>query len=220
MPSASAVRKHRSSFLEFRTALICVPQPRRGRASRAVLRLPLTRFEKAHGRAKFFVVMICPPANASKRGDKGPAQFGQGILDRNRFGVFHSSGDECRRFKVAQCSRKHSLGDVSKATQQLPVAMWPFLESGNNLDCPLADENRGDPFRPALSFVLHFLQAMNEKGFQLVEPTPLSLHFSRASPHVASLSLSMQAGTRMCLLDRHLFLRNLALPRDCKESGS
>jgi hypothetical protein len=58
------------------------------------------------------------------------------------------------------------LRDAIELPQQFSVAMRAFLQAGQDLDRPLADEDSRGTFRARVRSLVHFFLPANEKFFE------------------------------------------------------
>jgi len=113
-----------------------------------------------HVGADIFAVSFGPTAHATKWHDNRPSQLGQRILESPGPRSGGATGDQSRRFQIAQRSGKHVLGNISNIAAQLPVPVRPFFQREEDLRRPSANKDRLRVFdaflsRSTLVFVAH-----------------------------------------------------------------
>ena len=67
-------------------------------------------------------------------------------------------GNETARLKIAQVPRQHALRNATQSVEQLSMSLRVLLQDVEDIEGPLADENRGRPtWRRSAASIVHCL---------------------------------------------------------------
>ena len=146
------------------------------------------RFWKMHVGADIFAVSFGPTAHATKWHDNRPSQLGQRILESPGPRSGGATGDQSRRFQIAQRSGKHVLGNISNIAAQLPVPVRPFFQREEDLRCPSADKDRHRLFDARGIFVVGLTASLSSRNNLVLGAHEINLTRNVELPGVTSVA--------------------------------